>query len=381
MVKRSPTNNRKFETLIYAGIWLLAVVLSLLDIMRRRSYTDSPLLDLNTVGLVILNLLPFMALFAINNYLLIPRLLKQNRYGTYFIATVLLVIAVWLWQHFQLFEFLDRGNIAHPEPPHDGLQPQGLPHKEFPRPKPDSLLPLPLFLSIIYDFLIIGVNLATSLVFQHVDDRIERERLMKENARNQLTYLKTQISPHFYMNMLNNIHGMVELNPAKAQEMIIEMASLMRYMLYESSCQKIGLSSEVLFIRNYLGLMRERYPEDAVSISAKLPGESETAGISVPPLLFLTFIENAFKHGVSYTDGGSFISVNLSVDQSKITFLCMNSVVKSDRKSRHEGIGLDNVKRRLDIIYGADYNLDIESNDTVYSVNLTLPYEIENTDN
>lgn len=356
----TPTNNRRLESIIYAGLWLLVIILFMLDTIRDASFTNGAAYDVRHVGRCMLILMPFIVLFALNNFLLIPRYLKHGRYGVYFIAVIVAIIAVWGWQRFQFhFVCVDDWRPPHPRPMHHGHQP---------------LMPLPLFLDMVYDVLIVGVNLAVSLMFQHFDDRIEQERLMKENAENQLTYLKAQINPHFYMNMLNNIHGMIEINPVKAQDMVIEMSGLMRYMLYESSRPEIDLSSEVDFIRDYLELMKVRYPDDKVSISVRLPEPKDVAGVSIPPLLFLVFIENAFKHGISYSDD-SYVSVCLMVDDNRVMFSCMNSVHGLGEIIKTEGIGLENVKKRMDIIYGERYSLMIESTDKRYSVNLTLPYE------
>ncbi|MCM1483407.1 MAG: sensor histidine kinase [Muribaculaceae bacterium] len=359
-------NNKRLEALIYACLWMLALTMMLLDVIRERSYTSLPLLDMQAVCKVMIGIVPFMALFAINNFWLIPRYLKSGRYGIYFLSVVVLVAVIWIWQSFIFIEVAESsGHSVYHGPPHNG---------------PHPLLPLPLFLNVIYDLLIVGVNLAISLMFQHFDDRLEQERLMKENAENRLSYLKAQINPHFYMNMLNNIHGMIEIDPVKAQDMVIDMSGLMRYMLYDSSRPEIELSAEVGFIRNYLALMRERYPEDAVAISLQLPPAEATAGINVPPLLFLVFIENAFKHGISYS-GGAFVSVSLTVGGGMIEFCCMNSVNTPDTPGTGHGIGLDNVKKRMDIIYEDRYRLDIEPGQEVYSVNLTLPYETKDADN
>lgn len=358
------STNRRLETLIYAGLWLLAMTVFLLNIMRARAYTSLPLLDMAVVERTAYVMITFLILFAVNNYLLIPKLLFRNRYGTYFLTATLLVLIIWIWQRYQFVSFIEGESVPrHPGPPHH---------------EPHPMLPLPLFLDVIYDLLIVGCNLAIALIFRHFDDTLEHEKLMKENAMNQLTYLKAQINPHFYMNMLNNIHGMIEINPVKAQDMVIEMSGLMRYMLYESTRPEIALWAEIGFIRNYLSLMRERYPEDSVSISVDLPDEHDAAGVSVPPLLFLVFIENAFKHGISY-NGGSYVSVHLEVAHDRVEFQCMNSVFPGEKSKSHEGIGLDNVRRRLDLIYGNRYTLDIDNTASVYSVNLTLP-QYENKD-
>lgn len=349
---------RKYETWIYVALWSLAIMLFLLDGMRSRSYTELPLIDAGMLRRMLMMFLPLAVLFLVNNCLLIPKLLKRGHYGLYFVMTALTVGGIWLWQRYAFFALIAKhGWPVFPVNHHPG---------------PTPLLPLPLFLDAIYDVLVVGVNLAVSLLFQHFQDRFVQERLKKENAENQLVYLKAQINPHFYMNMLNNIHGMIEINPLKAQDMVIEMSGLMRYMLYESSRPEIELSAEVTFINNYIALMRERYPENIVSISVKLPDAATVRGIQVPPLLFLVFIENAFKHGLSYANH-SFVAVSIELHGNDIEFSCINSVHASDKHGQSHGVGLENVKRRLDLIYGKRHILDVARSETAYSVNLILP--------
>lgn len=363
----NPSNNKRLETIIYVCFWLIAILLFTLDIIQSNGYSGVTHFNHVAIGHLCLTILPLITLFAINNYILIPKLLKKGMYVRYFISALLLIVAIWIWQNFQFFNILDVGR-THPH------------HIHSHRPGPHPLLPLPLFLDLIYDVLIIGVNLAISLLFQQFADRLQHESLMKENAENQLSYLKAQISPHFYMNMLNNIHGMIEIDPQKAQEMVIEMSSLMRYMLYDSSRSEIALSDEVGFIKDYIALMRVRYPDDIVSISVNLPNDTDIAGIRTPPLLFLVFLENAFKHGISYTST-SFVSVNLTTENGSITFRCSNSLHRAKDDTLHHGIGLKNVKRRLNIIYGNKYNLEITQS-TTYNVTLSLPvHETENINN
>lgn len=188
------TRNRSTETIVYAVLWLIAIGLYLLDAMRVRAQLSEPLIDFSILGAMARTMIPFLILFLVNNNLLIPRLLLKNRVLPYFILTAAAVIAIWGYQYLM---FINKANMmpAHPHPvPHPYLRP---------------LLPLPLFLDFTYALLVVGCNLAIALMFQRYDDKLENESLMKANAENQLAYLKAQINPHFYMNMLNNIHGMI----------------------------------------------------------------------------------------------------------------------------------------------------------------------------
>lgn len=261
---------------------------------------------------------------------------------------------VWSYQYFHFTHEITVRPGPHPKPP--------MPH---------HVLPLPLFLDFVFSLLIIGANLVIALLFQRFADRLERESLMKANAENQLSYLKAQINPHFYMNMLNNIHGLIEIAPDKAQDMVIDMSRLMRYMLYECSQPRISLSAEIEFLDNYLRLMRQRYPADKVAITNDFPDRLHTTGVMVPPLIFLVFIENAFKHGITYREE-SYVSVSIRVADGKVEFHCLNSNHPSSAPHT-PGIGLTNVEQRLNLIYGPGHSLETIASDTSYNVNLIIP--------
>lgn len=298
------------------------------------------------------------------------RLLLRGRFALYFIAAVAAIFLVWLYQYEQFMEFL-----AKIGPPPEGAR-GPRPHR-FHRP----LGAMPLFLDFVYDLLVVGMNIATALIFQNYRYRLERQRLSRANAESQLTYLKDQINPHFYMNMLNNIHGMIEIDPEKAQDMVLRMSKLMRYMLYESSKPKIPLSREIEFLRDYLQIMRQRYPESKVKIEAEFPSAAESGSIMVAPLFYLVYIENAFKHGISY-QAVSRVSVKISIGGDKVTFDCENTVAadsKADKSGDSHGIGLQNASKRLQLIYGDSFTLtegeesDEGEENKLYRVSLTIP--------
>ncbi len=359
------SRNRKTETMVYAGLWALAIGIYMLDIMRNRAQMSQPLIDHTVVRAILSTMLPFFGLFLINNVILIPRLLLRNRLLPYFILTAALVIVLWTYQYFY---FIHKISIL----PADA--------RPIPPPHMRSLLPMPLVLDFTYALLVVGCNLAIALMFQRFDDKLDRESLMKANAETQLTYLKAQINPHFYMNMLNNIHGMIEINPEQAQSMVIDMSQLMRYTLYDSSRPIIPLSDEIVFLQNYLRLMRQRFPEDSLSIRSQFPPEAEMRGISIPTLLFLVFIENAFKHGVSYRES-SFVSVSIEIVGTTVRFSCMNSAHSCGNES-DKGIGLKNIRERLKLLYGSGANLSIVHTESVYTVHLTIPaHETQNSHN
>ncbi|MBQ5527831.1 MAG: histidine kinase, partial [Bacteroidales bacterium] len=184
----------------------------------------------------------------------------------------------------------------------------------------------------------------------------------------QIAYLRYQISPHFFMNTLNNIHALVDIDPEQAKLSLVELSRLMRYVLYEGNKPTIPLTKEVEFLRHYVSLMKIRYSE-SIAVELSLP-DGDT-GAEVPPLMFATFVENAFKHGVSYAKE-SFINVRMSVENGKIIFKCINSR-NNDNPDGIKGIGLANVRQRLELIYGEKYTLHVDETPDIYEVLVIIP--------
>lgn len=217
--------------------------------------------------------------------------------------------------------------------------------------------------------LLVGVDLG---VYFYIESR-RKERRMKEleaeNTKQQLESLRYQINPHFLMNTLNNIHALVDIDSEKAKESIEQFSKMMRILLYEGDTPTIPLDRELGFIEHFISLMRLRYPEDALRIETFFP--EDRAGVVVPPLVMASFVENAFKHGVSYSDD-SFIKVEVGLQDGKVVFHCTNSSHPSEGDERH-GIGLENIKKRLMLLYGNSYDLSIDEEGRCYDVLLTFP--------
>jgi len=358
------TRPRPSEGMIYTALWLTVGSLYMLNVMRGRASEGEPVFDLALLWQTATTLLPYFLLFLVNNLVLIPRLLLPGKTGAYFGLVALTIICVWGWQYHDFMQM----RALRPRPP----MPPMPGHTRM------APMPLPLFLDFIYTLLVVGVNLSIALLFRRFEERLEHETLMKAHAEERLASLRAQINPHFYMNMLNNIHGMIEIDPGEAQTMVMDMSALMRYTLYESRSETITLEREIAFLSNYIALMRRRYPESRVSISTDFPPQDETASIQVPPLIFLVFIENAFKHGISYRDS-SFVSVAVRTSaEGAVEFDCLNSVHhategQADTRRDSGGIGLRNVSQRLAIMYGGRAELKTTATENSYHIHLTLP--------
>ena len=314
---------------------------------------------------------PFLVIFIIHNYLLVYQLLIGHKPKRYIISAVILLI---IFGSFQYAGFRHRAELMrernHIERPH-------LPPPPPPPPPPSMarghmFIPTPALMNTIIALMMFGVNMAIVLLFKHQREQEKIKALETARLQHELKYLKAQINPHFFMNTLNNIHGTVEVDPAKAQEMILELSKMMRYVLYEGKDKVVPLSSEIGFIHCYTSLMKRRYPENKVKISMDLP-ESTPGNMTVAPLLFMSFIENAFKHGISYKRA-SEISISLKVENEMIHFICINTKPEKNEKQHMEGgVGLSNTRRRLELLYEDRYTLDITENDEKFTVNLIIP--------
>jgi putative regulator of cell autolysis len=186
-----------------------------------------------------------------------------------------------------------------------------------------------------------------------------------------MDYLKYQINPHFFMNTLNNIHALIDIDTESAKNAVIELSKMMRYVLYESGREIISLNRDIQFLKNYIELMRIRYT-DAVNISVESPGNLPEQ-LSIPPLLLIVFVENAFKHGVSYNHP-SFIRLKIEYADGQVTSTLTNSRHAAQSSKHPAGIGLENVRKRLELIYGAkNYSLEIREEEKTYTVKLVIP--------
>ena len=212
------------------------------------------------------------------------------------------------------------------------------------------------------------MNLGVKFYFKTRDDQKKLLRLEKENLEQQLEYLKYQINPHFFMNTLNNIHALVDIDAEKAKSTILELSKMMRFILYEGDKQGVPLTREFDFIRNYITLMELRYT-DKVQIRVNLPQQAPDR--LIPPLMLITFIENAFKHGISYQHP-SFIDIMVDVQDDRLHFTCNNSKAEKSNPEKG-GVGLTNVRQRLKLLYDNNYTLHIQDNPDTYQVQLTIP--------
>lgn len=317
--------------------------------------------------------IPYLALFLINRFLLLPYLFFKNRRLLFLLANLILIANMALAvQYFQPGRQLDRddpmmqqGHFPRGQdefrapPPHLQRGPQ--------QPPPNQLPPIISF--VVISVLIIGFDTGLKLSVKWVQSEQNRVKAEKQNVESQLAFLRNQVSPHFFMNTLNNIHALIDIDTEEAKESIIRLSKLMRHLLYDSEVEKIPIQKEFEFIQNYVDLMKLRFSEK-VKITLTFPETIPQK--SIPPLLFTSFLENAFKHGISY-QSSSFIHITFSVEEGRLVFDISNSVPENREENMDGGIGIANSQQRLDLLFGDSFTLNIEEQKDEFRVHLTVP--------
>jgi len=203
----------------------------------------------------------------------------------------------------------------------------------------------------------------------YIQDR-ERKEMEKQQLISELSFLKSQVNPHFLFNSLNGIYSLAIKKSDKTPDAVLQLSELMRHMLYESDREKVELEKEVEYLRNYIQLQKLRMPAEA-QVSFETAGD--ISGKMIAPMLFIPFIENAFKHGVD-ADGAT-IQIKMQVRGSILTFDMMNRVSQAKSKDTSSGIGLMNVRKRLDLLYGNRYKLEYRESNGNFVVHLYLNLE------
>lgn len=291
----------------------------------------------------------FCLIFYLNYSLLIPRVLFREHTKRFLIynltAICLITFGLRYWSN------------LHFPPPHDMHQP------------PKYIFYLRDMTSLIF---CAGLSVAIRMSIRWSATEAERREAIKSRTEAELKNLRNQLNPHFLLNTLNNIYALIAFDTEKAQQAVQELSKLLRYVLYDNQQMFVPLNKEVDFIRNYIELMRIRV-SDQVKIEHifNIKPDSQTA---IAPLIFISLIENAFKHGISPTEK-SFISITIEETPESISCIIRNSNhPKLGTDKSGSGIGLEQVQKRLELVYPNRYKWirNINEDQTVYESSITI---------
>ena len=348
-----------------------------------------------------------LLLFLINHFVLLPQLFFKKRRLFYFVVATLMVSAFF---SIIFVSYMHRK----PEQPEMGTEfnPHGQPfspNAERPRPdgafdpnsqmgeQPNSpqrterderqvharqhpgMMPAPGGMKeplvppyanlLILAILLLGFDTGLSISMKWVMDEQKRIELEKENTENKLTFLRQQVSPHFFMNTLNNIHALIDINQEQAKESVIKLSKLMNYLIYDTQDGMVKLKDELAFIESYIELMQLRF-SDKVTLDFHI--STPVPQVEIAPLLFISFIENAFKYGISY-QSPSFVKMVFDFKDGQLFFAIDNSLHPKKEKREKSGFGIENTRKRLELLYNKDYNLDLIETTERFTVKLILP--------
>lgn len=222
---------------------------------------------------------------------------------------------------------------------------------------------------LYHAFLIVPFGIGFKLAKLWYENFITQKILKAQNDANELALLRAQINPHFLFNTLNNINSFIRHDPEKASSGIIKLSDIMRYMLYKSDSDEVLLEDEIINLRNYIELQKFR-TDEAEYVKFEVTGDVK--GVKVPPMIFMPFVENAFKHGRKKTEGTG-IEIFLSLLNNQIDFSVINYIKDEKRIDETKGgFGMKNIKRRLELLFGNNYKLEFKNDGIMFSVKLKI---------
>lgn len=384
-------NFRKEHT-IYSAIWAMLYASPVINIYTRMAGNPRITFSWTEILHAWEYTSTWLVMFAIHNFLLLPLLLRKRKTGTYWCLSFLILLTgmfiTYLNRPMHKNQYKTRmeaewkadslayervaavrlgdGRYCSPQNPMRRKPLDFQPIDPLPMLGPGELV------AFFGGLLLMGMNLGVKLYFMSQRDRERQKIIDQRNLEQQMEYLKYQVNPHFFMNTLNNIHSLVDIDPERAKTTIVELSKMMRHILYEGSKKLIPLTREVEFLNLYVQLMRLRYTRK-VHINVDVP--PQLPELKLPPLMLIIFVENAFKHGISYREE-SFIDIKLRVENKRLLFSCCNSKpTQVQRTNEKGGMGLQNVRQRLELLYDDDYTLDINDGEKTYEVKLDIPMQ------
>ncbi len=332
--------------MVYHSVFwvLLLIVFSLWEIyVLKNDYSFVYSLSNNVIKLLILG-----GAVYYNIYVLIPKYLANKKGWQYFLFFILLILIVTPIENLLIYSKSE--NV----------------------PEVRAQLLLNHHLTFLPNFLVVGTSTLVKITLDWLKNQREKQELHTQTMQSELRFLKSQINPHFLFNTLNSLYALTLKKSDKAPDIVLKLSEMMRYMLYECNEPFVPLRKEVHYIKNYLELEKLRQGEN-IHIDFKVEGNISNQKIA--PLMFMSFIENCFKHGLGNHIAPGFVRISLNVEGNSIKALIENSKPQSMPKALHPrsgGIGLVNVRRRLDLLYQNRYTLDIEDAPNTYAVHLNI---------
>ena len=329
-----------YNILLWIGLYLLWVV-----VFQKRAFSFS-----RTMTIQFCYLLFIAGNYYFNVYYVVPVFLYRKKYAAFALLFLAGIVAASLLR-VPLATYLSQHYFA------PGKPPPGLSQLFF-----NSLINI--FIWTIC--LVAGKLIVDRIRFQKYIEVIEKEKM-----KNELDFLKAQFNPHFLFNSINSIYGNINKSNSTAREMLLIFSEMLRYQLYECNTSVISIEKEISYIRNYISLQQIRKPEN---LSIQLHVSEDVRGITIAPLIFMAFIENSFKYVSNHEDRLNEVQISLARSNNQLFFKTFNTKENVNGREMIDpgGIGIANVKRRLELLYPGKHALMIQNNDHSFEVILNL---------
>ena len=280
-----------------------------------------------------------VAIYLLNYSLLVPKLFFHNRKLWFFSADIAIVLLAAILPFF----FMQKPHSEEVEQLSqqlNGLSLNGL------------FLGALIIRILLYSFMI-ALAVGMRYIVRWYEERKKLDEERRRNAEAELNWLKNQLNPHFLFNTLNNISSLVQIDADKAQDSIAQLSDLLRYALYETNNQRVKVVDEVAFMENYIALMSLRCSEKT---AVDVHFDEFDPSLTISPLMFISLVENAFKHGAS-AHHDAFVKVDMGLDGTDLVFSCENSLIPKETKDYSgSGVGIENLRRRLELLYQGEYS-------------------------
>jgi sensor histidine kinase YesM len=340
-------NNRVFQHILF---WSFFLFMEVSHYIERKDEVEMAYFFIKFM------IRMFGVAFAVyvNLRILIPYLLNKGKTIQYFVTIIVLILIVSYPGSYFISEYFEGlGPIDRPRPWFAGTQ---------------------YLISVMISLFLVTLTSLLHLTKEWVklkDLKIELEKTAGQKLQSELQALKAQINPHFLFNTLNNIYSLSLNQSTQTPGTILKLSDLMSYILYDSSEDLVDIKNEIDFLQNYIALEKIRV-DDSVDVRVNI--DKNLMGIRIAPLLFISFIENAFKHCPKTGNPKPFIEISMQLQWNRLIFQVINSsaIDGNGNDIKHKGIGMDNVKKRLALLYPGKYSLDINEEEKIFEAKLTL---------
>ncbi|MGZ8522852.1 MAG: sensor histidine kinase [Chitinophagaceae bacterium] len=300
--------------------------------------------------ITLIKVIDLAVMVYITNYILLPKLFYKKQYGWFVLAFFLLVVSSSVLKMNILGRIMDAPQLY----------------------SLSGDLKQRIYDNVIPHFFLVIAGAAIKLMFDYSSLQQKMAETAKEKAEAELNFLKSQINPHFLFNSLNSVYFLIDKNNAEARESLHKFSDMLRYQLYEVNGAKIPVEREISYLKDYVDLQKLRKDEH---YTVSFDYSPQVRGFSIEPLLLIPFVENAFKHVSSNTDKNNFVKLELTRNDGQFIFSTENSKDRAKTTDAYSGIGLKNVKRRLELLYPGRHELVIRDEKDIYRVDLKLKIE------